>query len=498
MRVNRNIVANYASRLWSGLSTFAFVPLYLRLLGPEAFGLVTFSMTLLGVAFILDMGMSNAFAREMAREPSRVRLATLLRSLEIVYLGSVLLVALLTIPGSRLIANYWLNASTLDPSQIRRCVALMLMSSMLQVMMALYMGGLFGSNRHVAAASFQIGFGFVRSGLVLIPLYFLRNVEFIFVWQLGASLLCLLLLRSAAWRDLRNSDAPAHFSLNALRTVGRFAGGMFGIALISTINTQSDKIVVSKIFSLTDFGAYSIASLIGQVPSMLALPLAITILPRLTAYAARDEHSALLTAYLRYSMMIAIVAFGAAGGIIAGAPQLLSLITAAQPNASLVDATRLLAIGGAFLATQYMPYHLAIACGHTRTNLILGSVSAAVLPFAIWFGAERMGLLGAAWPWLVLNATGSVLLAWRIIPRFLGSHLTEWAFKANILPFAINAAIIIPGSLLIESTVSDLVPRLGLIALLCSAAMAVNILFLHLFFRALPAGSSAISQSVIT
>jgi O-antigen/teichoic acid export membrane protein len=473
MRFNRNIIANYASRLWSGLSAFVFVPLYLRLLGPEAFGLVTFSTTLLSIAFILDMGMSSAFAREMAREHDRSRLADLLRSLEIVYIASVGFVVVATIPLSGLIAYHWLNTSTLDPSLVWRCVALMLMSSMLQVMMALYLGGLLGAGRHVAAAVFQIGFALVRSGLVLLPLYIWRDVEIVFIWQFAAAMIGLLLLRRVAWRDLRATEPPARFSKRALGKIGGFATGMFGIAIISTINTQSDKLVVSKIFSLADFGAYSIASLIGQVPSMLALPLAVTILPRLTNHVARGEHAGLLGAFMQYSAMIAIVAIGAATGIVAAAPELLTIVRGAAPSASLVDSTRLLAIGGALLATQYMPYHLAIACGHTRTNIVLGSITAAILPFALWFGAQRLGIVGAAWPWLLLNAFGAVLLAGTIIPAFLGPYLGEWMLKAHVAPLASNIAIVGAGSWLFAPDTSG-VARLMLVALCCLSAFAIN------------------------
>jgi hypothetical protein len=100
LQINWNIAANYASRLWGGISTFVFAPLYLRILGPEAFGLITFSTTLLGIVFIVDMGLSNTFAREMARTTDKRTLADLLRSLEWVYVGIILLFLLVAELGS--------------------------------------------------------------------------------------------------------------------------------------------------------------------------------------------------------------------------------------------------------------------------------------------------------------------------------------------------------------------------------------------------------------
>lgn len=474
------MAANYASRLWAGVSTFLFVPAYLRILGPEAFGLVTFSASILGIVFVLDMGMSNAFAREMSRQADARPLANLLRSLEWIYLGIVALMLLAAVLFSGVIAERWLNASLLTPDQVQLSVALMLVSAVLQIMMALYIGGLLGSNRHVKAAGYQIGFGLVRSGIVLVPLYFFPIVELVFIWQVAASAICLLLLRRTIWRAI-DPPAPPRFSRPALRQVAGFAGGMFGIALISAINMQADKIVVSKVFSLEQLGLYSVASLIGQIPSMLALPLAVTILPRLTGHVARHERQDLVTLYMRYSFMIGVVAFTAAIGVILGAPQILELVQGSTAAPELVLVSRILAAGGALLATQYMPYHLAVASGHTRTNIMFGTVAAIVLPVAMLAGVSHIGMLGAAIPWLAMNAAATLFLAWRITPRFLGPYLGEWSWKANLLPLLVGVAVICPAAAVMQA-MPHAFGALAVLAMFCAAAIAVNgLLFMHLF-----------------
>lgn len=471
MRINRNAAANYTSRLWTGLATFLFVPVYLRLLGPEAFGLVMFSASVMGVVFVLDMGMSNTFAREVALKRDAYGLAVLLRSLEWVYFCLIALVLLFATVASGLIADYWLNTGSLPFVEVRLSVALMLVSASLQVMMALYIGGLLGSDRHVKAAGYQIGFSILRSGLVIIPIYFWPRVDLFFIWQLIASVVCLFLLRRSMWRLIRSPSRP-NFSPKALRAVGRFAGGMFGIALISAINTQSDKLVASKVFALEQFGSYSIASLIGQVPSMLALPLAITVLPRLTGYIGRADRQNLLAIYMRYSFMISAVSYTGAVGVFMGAGPLLSLVTGAEPPPDLILVTRFLAVGGGLLASQYMPYHLAVASGHTRTNLIFGAFSAVVMPVAMFYGATRFGVVGAAVPWVAMNAAAAVFLASRIMPRFLGPHLAEWFWKANLLPLVVSIIVVVPAAVIVGSFEGGII---GLVALGCLCALAITI-----------------------
>lgn len=445
--------------------------------------MVTFSTSLLGIVFVLDMGMSNTFAREMARQTDRARLADLLRSLEWLYLAIILIVTVVALTGAGLIADHWLNASRLEPGEVRWSVSLMLISSALQVMLSLYIGGMLGSNRHVVAASYQIGFSIIRSGVVLIPLFFIRSIEFLFVWQLLASLGALLLARRTVWKWIAPVERPS-FSTPALHMVKGFAGGMLGISLISAINTQSDKLVVSKVFTLDVLGFYSIASLVGQIPSMLALPMAITILPRMTADVAHGNGIRLHNTYMRYSFLISLVAFCTAAGIIAAAQPLLFVLKGSAPPVELVFVTQLLALGGALLALQYMPYHLAIANGHTRTNLAFGVVSAMVLPVVMFFGASRFGLLGAAIPWVCMNALAVAYLAARITPRFLGPYLAEWIRKAIGAPLLPGGLMVLGGGVLSSLITSPLLALLaigvlGALVLLTSAYLAYRVTTAH-------------------
>ena len=50
------ILSNTAARIWVTLLNFAFVPLYIRYLGIEAYGLIGFFATMQGLFSVLDLG----------------------------------------------------------------------------------------------------------------------------------------------------------------------------------------------------------------------------------------------------------------------------------------------------------------------------------------------------------------------------------------------------------------------------------------------------------
>jgi len=66
-RTSGNILANLSGTAWSALIGLAMVPLYIRLLGIEAYGLIGFSITLQAILQILDFGLSPTVNRELAR-----------------------------------------------------------------------------------------------------------------------------------------------------------------------------------------------------------------------------------------------------------------------------------------------------------------------------------------------------------------------------------------------------------------------------------------------
>jgi O-antigen/teichoic acid export membrane protein len=440
--LRRNIAANYAGKLWSIASVYLFVPIYIRLLGVEAYGVVAFHSVLLGILFIADAGMSAAFAREVARSNDAAYLRKLLVSLERVYAAIGVTVVLAIALASGWIAQNWFNSSSAIPQPtLQLSIALMGASCAIQVAMSLYNGGLMGSERHAAANTYQMAFSVVRSGLVVIPLYLAADLRVYFAWQTIAAVGFFIAMRRAVWRQLGDRQGE-RFSRQALGTIRGFALGMLGMAVVSALNTQMDKLVISKLLPLDDFASYSIASLLAQAPTLVTLPIALSILPRLTRWSESGDLVGLGAAFQKYSFVIAALA-GTVGATLCLAPgDIILLWTGNEAIASKASrVTAVLAMGGVLLALQFMPYHLAIANGHSQTNLRLGAVFLVVTPAALLWLTPRFGLLGAAAPWVVMNACAAIVLGKLLTDRFLPGGTATWFLRSTLLPLSLCGAV---------------------------------------------------------
>jgi O-antigen/teichoic acid export membrane protein len=107
--------------------------------------------------------------------------------------------------------------------------------------------------------------------------------------------------------------------------------------------------------------------------------------------------------------------------------------------ANAVDSvTKMLLLGGIFLSFQFMPYYLAIANGHTKTNVRLGVVSLILIIPALYIFVKEYGLIGATFTWLTLNIVAYFYLGFVLIEKFLKNEFKKWLFYDTIIPFTVT------------------------------------------------------------
>jgi O-antigen/teichoic acid export membrane protein len=440
-----NVAANYGGKLWSIASVYLFVPVYVHLLGIAAYGLIAFYSVALAVLYIADAGLSSSFAREAARERDHARLGALLASTEWALIAILAAAGIVMALCSDFIAQRWLHdGGALPRDTAVACVRLMPLALVPQIAMALYFGGLMGLQRQVLANGVTTAFNVVRSGLVVVPLFFVRDPQLFFAWQAAAGWVFLLLARSLLRREIGLPAAGVgRFSWPTLQPIVAYAGGMFAMSIIAGLNTQLDRIVVSSLRPLEEFAWYSVCATLAQVPSFVTLPIAAALLPRLTELVESRQQAELTRLYEFNSYMIAAVGSSVAIALcLFGSDALALWMPQRQMPPALGTVVTLLAAGALFLALQLAPFQLSLANGHNRTNAQLGlAVLVVTVPMQVLL-TRRYGLVGAAVPWLALNAFAFVYLGVRLNRRFYPGSTRRW-FTAHCLPPVLVAGAVL-------------------------------------------------------
>src|SRR5436190_10137395 len=87
--ISSNVVSNLASNGVVALMSLLFVPIYIHVLGIEAYGLIGFFASIQVLFSLLDLGLASSATRELARLSASPRdleaAGSFIRTLEVVY-----------------------------------------------------------------------------------------------------------------------------------------------------------------------------------------------------------------------------------------------------------------------------------------------------------------------------------------------------------------------------------------------------------------------------
>ena len=453
----RNIAANLAGRGWSMLMNFAFVPIYIKLLGIESYGVIAFYATLGALFSFLDLGLSATLSRELARRTgSRETLAPahdVVRTLETIYWAIGLSVSLIVVLAAPFIATHWLNAKGLSDTTLTNAIRLMGLVIALHWPSGLYAGGLSGLQKQVYSNGLDIAFSTARGiGAVSFIFFVSRTVESFFVWQLIISGATVVTLRTVLMRQLGPAARPARFSRQVLTDTWRFAGSMSGLSIVSIILMYTDKVVLSAMLPLAVYARYMLANTLAAASAMFAFAVFGAIYPRLTQLVAAKAHAAIEESYHFGTQLIALAVVPMAAIVGLFSHELLFFWTTdAALAANAAPITSLLVIGTALNSLMMMPYALQLAHGSTRLNIIANIISIIVLVPATYFLTRAYGPIGAATLLPAQNIGYMLFLAVATHRRFLPAVTVSWYVKDIAPPVAAALIVALVGRILVPS-----------------------------------------------
>jgi O-antigen/teichoic acid export membrane protein len=427
--------------------SLAFIPFYIKLMGVEAYGVIGIFISLQAVFAVLDLGLSQSLGREMARlsvlPEGQIQMANTARTLEVVYASVALCVGLLVALLSHFVAFYWLNPQGISRESLRAALCVMAFVVALRWPLNLYMGGMNGLQRQISLNIILVVFATLQGVGALLVLWLISpTVHAFLAWQGLIALIQLLVLRTLFWRLLTYRNA--RFSMEVLRGVWSFAFGMTGIALLATLLTQIDKIILSKMLDLTTFGYYVFSASVAAVVFRFVTPVFTAYLPRFTQLVSLDDKSALVEEYHHASQIVALVVIPVSCILAVFSKEIL-LIWTSDPQ--LVDnvwvLVSVLAIGNAINGLMNIPYALQLAYGWTRFAMYINAVAVFVLGPMIYFACLKWGGVGAASVWILLNSTYVIIGIQVMHRKFLVGEMWRWYRDSLLLPLASGAAVAI-------------------------------------------------------
>jgi O-antigen/teichoic acid export membrane protein len=493
-RLERNTFANLISTVWSIMLGVVSVPLYIKLMGVEAFGLVGMFLTLQSIFVIFDIGIAATLNREIARLSAEggnaQKLRDLVFTLQVVYWLIAILIGATVFALAPFIAQHWVNLQALSIETVTTCVRMMGVGMALQFPFTFYQSGLLGLEKQVLLNSVMVGLATMRGLGILLALWLILPIpEIFFAGQIVTSIVGTGTVSILLWRCLPVSeDNDTGFKFELIRRVWRFSAAYAANAVANLGLLQGDKIILSTLLPLRMFGYYALAQSLTNGLYAIIISLDGAIFPQFSGLIARGSETELSQVYHRACQLMSVILMPAAVLMAIFSREVLMLWTG---DAEIVEHAHLilrLLVGGMLLhGLFHIPYYLQVAYGWWRlisnTNVLL---LLSIIPLNILM-AKNYGGAGAAAVWILLNVCYLVTVP-IMHRRFLRGQQSRWFFEDVCLPLAGALFVGVVAHWLIPQHLSriEILAYLGAAGLLTVAATAAlssqlrNALLAHL------------------
>ena len=307
-----NLAANLTGSAWSMLVQVVCIPLYIRFMGIEAYGLVGFYLVLQAMLQMLDLGITPTMNREMARysvQPEKADEARdLVRTLEIGYWIIGILIGIAFVVASPWVSVHWIKASSIPVRGVKHAVTLMGILAVFQWPMSFYQGGLTGLRKQVLFNVLRIIAATVTNGGAVLALWIISpTIYAFFIWLVGTNAIMVFVWTVCFWKSLPAGTRRPLLQTKLLRNIGYFAAGISGIATFSLILGQADKIVLSRVLPLKVFGYYTIAGVFGTGLVLIVTSVFNTIFPQFSALVAQGNEEAIIRLYHKGTQLMLLL-----------------------------------------------------------------------------------------------------------------------------------------------------------------------------------------------
>jgi len=422
--VIRNTALSYAGQAYALLVGILIMPFYLGHLGAEAYGLIGFFSVMQAWLQLLDAGLSPSLVRAVAHQqgsPTADRsTGRLLRSFEMIFLPLAALCCLAMYLGSEWIAIHWLNAKQLSAQTLIDCICLMGIIIALRLYSTLYKSGIQGLEQHAWLNAANVIIATLRyfGGLLLVSVYSQDPIDF-FIFQAVVGVIETLIFAARAYQQMPTPNWHTGFDWALVKPILPFAANMSGAAILWIVLTQIDKVLLSELLPLHEYGYFSLVALITTGIMMLSNPVAQTLLPRLTVLMAEGRRDDMHALFLAAHRFICTFMFPLAALIALHAD---SMVYAWSGDQAAAQWCRSIlpwySLGSAIMAASAFQFYLQYAYGQMRLHMWYSVVSALITVPVMFVSIHYYGAMGAALAWFILR-----LVSFAIWPAIVHNKL---------------------------------------------------------------------------
>ena len=243
-------------------------------------------------------------------------------------------------------------------------------------------------------------------GVIPVLLYVQPTPTAFFTYQLLIAVIELMALIVKSYMLLPRLERPIPLliGLKPIYPILKFSASISFLSIVWILVTQTDKLVLSKMISLADYGLFTLAASAASAIMIFSVPISSAIQPRLALFHAENREPELIELYRKSAHFVSIIVFPVAMVLVFFARHLLWVWTNDHDVSNAIyPVFSLYVLGNALLTVTAFQYFLQFAKGDMRLHIygnifflifLVPSIVAAVLAF---------GMIGAGYAWFFAN-----------------------------------------------------------------------------------------------
>ena len=438
--LKKNVISNFMGQGWTALMNFIFIPVYVHYLGIESYGLIGFYATMFAFMTLFDFGLISTVVKEIAvlntKSDAAARSRDVVRTFECLIFGLALLLALAVYLAAPWLGAEWFSAKKISGEEITNAIYFMGLMGAIRFIELFYRG-------IVIALEQQLILNILESisapakgiGSWIIFEFVSPSLQSFFLWQSLISLLMIVALMVLVYLRLPRAERSPKIDVHIVWSTKLFAGGMFGTAVFGFLFGQVDKLILSKLLTLEDFGVYSLASTVAGAIFIFVNPVAQAIQPRLMNQFAMGDIAGFTKNFRLSSALLSALTGAFAAIMVTSGFQVMLIWTSSPALASQIAfLVALITLGNLFSAYVRILSLAQYATGWTSLSVYSGMAGFLTISPLLFVFTSKYGVIGAAWVWFLLNLIYFLIYYYLIFQRILIGQGVIWLSKDIFAP----------------------------------------------------------------
>ena len=434
LNLKRNSAFNLIGGVIPALAALAVVPIIVRGLGAEGYGLLVLVTSILGYFALLDVNITAGSTKYVAEHQARGDVHLINQTVGfglLIYLAIGLVGATLLYSLSTWLAEAVFSVAPAQQQIAATCLkvaALGFLFGQLQIYLQSIPQALM---RYDVTSRFEVAFGLavplgsavlLQAGFGLLAIVWLR----VFLSLINALLLVRsirLLLPQLRW------EAPQR---ETMRNMSSFSAYAFLSRVAALSYAHGDKLIIGAIVGMQPLAVYAVAATVGNRVLGLMYRVSAVLFPAASALSASGDEARLKAVYLKLSRYVVYVNLSALLLLGVFAEPLLRHWIGEDYSMGGALVLQLVALGQFVDSLTNLPSLVNDGRGHPRISGLFAITRAALGLAAVYLLVGQFAIVGAAWghllSGLVMSAAFMIHVHGRTVPVSLGELLVKsWA-----------------------------------------------------------------------